>query len=282
MVKKAKVESKAASENKGAATRGRDRSPAYPFISLKTAIERVAAFDKYFGRHAGPADKAGLAWGMKEKSSQAYQTLAALKYFGLIEYTGTGKDRAASLSSEARNYLRAQQEGIRREILKRCALKPRQISAYWTKWGADRPPDPICLDELVLKAAYTQSAAETFLAVYDETVAYSGLANSDKAGDTDDDTGEIHDADENPGELKPPPPLKGHEQTKMQPDQGKQPDVKPLASRQDVYNFADGGHVILQWPEGMSKESYAEFEDWIELQLRKIARASGVVPKAKK
>ncbi|APV49014.1 hypothetical protein BWI17_04550 [Betaproteobacteria bacterium GR16-43] len=46
--------------------------------------------------------------------------------------------------------------------------------------------------------------------------------------------------------------------------------------KQDVYNFADGGSVILQWPEGMSKESFEEFQDWIELQLRKIKRASGL------
>ena len=44
-------------------TRGklRDRSPSYPFIPLKTAIERLEAFEKYFGRHPAPFKKAGLA-----------------------------------------------------------------------------------------------------------------------------------------------------------------------------------------------------------------------------
>jgi len=32
----------------------------------------------------------------------------------------------------------------------------------------------------------------------------------------------------------------------------------------------------------MSKESFEEFEDWIELQLRKIARASGAPRPEKK
>lgn len=45
--------------------------------------------------------------------------------------------------------------------------------------------------------------------------------------------------------------------------------------KQDVYNFADGGQVILQWPEGMSPESFEEFKDWIALELRKISRAVG-------
>lgn len=63
---------------------------------------------------------------------------------------------------------------------------------YWQRWGADRPIDAICLDQLVLKDEFTQSAAQTFLRVYDETVAFAGLRNGDKvsvldAGDEEGD-----------------------------------------------------------------------------------------------
>jgi hypothetical protein len=44
--------------------------------------------------------------------------------------------------------------------------------------------------------------------------------------------------------------------------------------------LGEEGQVILQWPEKMSQESYDEFVDWIELQLRKIARLSGVKQKS--
>lgn len=37
----------------------------------------------------------------------------------------------------------------------------------------------MCLDQLVLKGGFTQSAADTFLKVYDATVGYAGLADSD-------------------------------------------------------------------------------------------------------
>lgn len=53
-----------------------------------------------------------------------------------------------------------------------------------------------------------------------------------------------------------------------------QSDPKTHVFRQDVYNFANGGSAILQWPEGMSKEDFEEFKSWIDLQLRKLARAS--------
>ena len=49
----------------------KDRSPSFPFIPLKLAIERLEAFEKHFGRHPTPANRVGAAWGLKEQSSQA-------------------------------------------------------------------------------------------------------------------------------------------------------------------------------------------------------------------
>jgi len=45
---------------------------------------------------------------------------------------------------------------------------------------------------------------------------------------------------------------------------------------QDVYTLAGEGRVPLQWPEKISQASYDESSDWIELQLKKIARINGL------
>lgn len=164
----------------------RDRSPAFPFISLKVAVERLADFDTNFGRHPTPAGKSALAWGMKEGSSQAIQTLAAMKYFGLIEYEGSGAARKALISEDARNYLRAQQEHIKKELLKKFALNPKEMSKFWGLWGKDRPHDAVCLDKLVIESGYNETYAPRFLKVYDETIAYAGLTPSDKVQSVDD------------------------------------------------------------------------------------------------
>ena len=167
--------------DKGAAVKAkRDRSPAFPFIPLQAAIKRLASFEDYFRRHPAPAKQVGLAWGMKGYTSQAQQTMAALKYFGLVEYQGSGESLTASISEDARTYLRAQQESIKKDVLKRVALKPKNIAKYFALWGADRPPDPVCLDQLILKDAFTEPAAKTFLSVYDDTIAFAGLRDSDK------------------------------------------------------------------------------------------------------
>lgn len=155
----------------------KDRSPSFPIVPLPIALQRLAAFEQTFGRHPAPADKVGLAWGMTEKSSKAYQVLAALKSFGLIAYQGSSRDRKASLTEEARTYLRAQQEKLKQEIVQKLARKPKTIENFWHIWGADRPPDAVCLDDLVLKHGFTETAAKTFLKVYDETIRFAQLSN---------------------------------------------------------------------------------------------------------
>ncbi|MFZ0604638.1 MAG: hypothetical protein WAN05_25310 [Roseiarcus sp.] len=158
----------------------RERSPSFPFISLKVAVGRLTAFEDYFKRHPAPANKAGLAWSMKGESSQSAQTLAALKAFGFVEYSGSGDSLQASVTEEGRSFLRAQQESTKISILKRAALRPKSIAKYWQMWNADRPPDPVCLDELILRGAFTDGAAKLFLSVYDETIAFARLSDSDK------------------------------------------------------------------------------------------------------
>jgi hypothetical protein len=184
----------------------RGRSPSFPFISLGTAVERLIAFEEYFKRHPAPADKVGLAWEMKADSSQALQTVAALKAFGLVEVQRPPDGSALIVvSDDGRTYLRAQQESIKAQVLRRAAVRPKLISSYWHKWGADRPPDPVCLDDLVLKGNFTEDGAGKFLKVYDQTIALAGLAETDK-NEAEEPSSEGLDDGENDAKQEPPPP----------------------------------------------------------------------------
>jgi len=159
----------------------RDRSPSFPFIPLKAALDRLVEFDAVFPRQEPPADRVYLAWKMKGDTSQAQQTLAAVKAFGLVDYKGGGPKRPVVLTEDGRTYLRAQQDSVKQDVAKRVALKPKWIAYFWKEWGANRVPDPIRLDALVLTHKFAGSAAPRFLKVYDETIAYAGLSDSDKS-----------------------------------------------------------------------------------------------------
>jgi len=160
-------------------TAPKERSPSYPFIPLDTALQRLAAFEQTFGRHPTPAAKSGLAWGMKEKSSQAAQVLAALKAFDLVRYEGGGEGRLVHLTDEARTYLRAQQDSVKKQVVRDLALRPKLLHQFWKIWGQKRPIDAVCLDALILNHRFTDSAARNFLKVYDATIAFAGLSDSD-------------------------------------------------------------------------------------------------------
>lgn len=175
--------------------KSKERSPSFPFIPLEAAVLRMASFDAKFGRHGAPANKVGLAWDMKETSSQADQTLAALRSFGLVVYKGNGPGREVTLSEEGRNYLRAQQDSVKEQILKVCALRPKIMRQFWAMWGPDRPIDPVALDTLILQHNFSENGARSFLRVYDATVSFAKLSTGDKPSVTDPD-----------GEEEPPPP----------------------------------------------------------------------------
>jgi hypothetical protein len=240
----------------------RERSPSFPFISLKTAIARLTEFDQKFGRQEPPADRVYLAWGMKGDTSQAQQTVAALKAFGLVDYKGTGAKRPIALSEDGRTYLRAQQESVRKEILKRLAVKPRWVAHFFPIWGTARGPDEVCLDTLVLQHKFNENSAPNFLRVYDETISYAGLADSDKVSPA---PGAEEPGDD--GGIDPPPP--------PPPPPGQQGKVKLMEGERIVFTEeTDPQNYVKLIASGAIDGSLLEaIEDYVKRQRKRLKGA---------
>ncbi len=187
-------------ENKDEVTKGkRDRSPAFPVIPLKEALERFRELDKFSNGHPVPVKKAAIAWEMAENSSQSNRTLAALKYFGLIDYEGSGDNRSAITTAEGKNFLRALRDETKQEMVKTFALAPKEIKKFWDLWGKVRPHDDICREKLIFDHKYNEKAAPQFLRVYDQTIDYAGLSDSDKI-DAENDNESFDDTNSESGE----------------------------------------------------------------------------------
>jgi hypothetical protein len=157
----------------------RNRSPAYPNIALKTALVRVVELEAYCKGNPVRPETIGNAWGIKGRA-YIYRTVAALRYFGLVEYQGTAKDRWIALSENGRRYVRAQGMEEKAIVVKAIALRPRNIAKFWDLWGVNRPSENECLDDLVVKFGFTRNGARTFLRVYDETIALFAEAETDR------------------------------------------------------------------------------------------------------
>jgi hypothetical protein len=161
----------------------KERSPSFPFIPLKKAIERAQAMFTAHRRNQTRPSAVSDTWGYSPSSSGFMQTIAALKAYGLIDDIGRGEDRRVQLSDLAIRILTDAREGARETATKDAALKPKMFMEYSVIWFPDRPSDAHCLSELTLDRGFTQEAAKLFLRVFDENMSFALHGSPDKTND---------------------------------------------------------------------------------------------------
>lgn len=193
------------------------RSPAYPAISLKAALDKAKLLDDAVGKYAAPMPVAFKAWGFSEKSSGGREVRASLRYFGLIEIEGDGDAGKVKLTNDAQRVLHDNREDQteKRSIIRRLALNPIVHKKIFEAY-----PDGIKSEETVkhflsFEEKYNRSVVGEIVAEFKETAAFAGLFQPDSMAVKSNDP-VIKDAqpgtgvtppqeDENP----PPPPLQG-------------------------------------------------------------------------
>ena len=85
------------------------RGPRHPFFDLPKAIELAKRMMKYTGRPGVAPTEVIIteAWGYSPKSSSGTKSVAALRYFGLIEDTRDKHGKAIKLTERALTILYA-------------------------------------------------------------------------------------------------------------------------------------------------------------------------------
>jgi hypothetical protein len=264
----------------------RERSPGFPCIPLKAAIDRLTSYSEKFGRHSTPIAKVSSVWNMAPKGSQSIQTIAALKYYGLINDEGLGDKRQIQISNDGQVYLRARQDEIKKKLLQKFALNPKEINKYWLKWGDDRPHNEVCLDTLTLgeetEVKYNDRGAHLFLKVYDETIEFAELSKYDKIESVESG---LEEQEEEFIEREPDnmtaTAFKSN-QTIAQP-QSVVKNVPVYQSEWDESALILEGKVLLKFPTSeISEESCTDLEDWfknITTRLKRIAKSKANTPK---
>jgi len=203
-----------------------ERSPSFPFIPMKKAVERAEALYASHKREAARLVAVAPTWGYRAKSSGLLQTVAALKQFGLVEDLGSGEDRKIQITDLARRILADNRPGAREKAIKEAAALPKVIAEYLPKWVPERPSDAHCISELHLDRGFTADSARAFLRIFDETVAYAGLAEDA------DSCEEVHEEDSEPvGPLPPKMPVARND---LFNDVFQRPGPKPLSERLEI------------------------------------------------
>jgi hypothetical protein len=160
----------------------RQRSPAYPFINLKVALDRAKEFYDKEKRNASSVSVAVTHWGYAQKSSGGIQTIAALKAFGLMKDSGSGDGRSVQLTDEALRILLDQRERSteRATLVKSAGLLPHIHSALWKRWGRDNmPSDANFRHELLFTYKFNEDSIDAFIRQYKATISFAELNSSD-------------------------------------------------------------------------------------------------------
>ena len=243
----------------------RHRNPSFPYIALRIAEERVQKLiDAGFERHPARFENVVIALGYPVKSSAGLQTIAALKAFGLISDTGKGASRKIEVTNLAKRLLKDKRPGVREELLRESALTPSIIREHFEVWGPHRPPDSECLSELTLEEGFNDEGAKKFLNVYDSTLNYAKVSDSNQiADDGMEDNVELED-----GEIQ-----ENNNQDEYRHVIKVIPRRKHSVELNEDVSTIGSSQAILKWPNRLTQEDYEEFEIWLDLIKRKAKRA---------
>ncbi|WP_027665619.1 hypothetical protein [Rhizobium leguminosarum] len=167
-------------ENQTGGGTKKERGPSFPFIGLEKAVERTRELYAKAKRFEVRLSDAAADWKYGAKSSGAFQTAAALLAFGLIEDSGSGEARKLRVSDLGRRIMLDERPGMREKHMAEAALKPKLIAEFAERWADGRPDDSHAISDLKFEHGFTDESAPRFLRVFDETIRFTILEDTDK------------------------------------------------------------------------------------------------------
>jgi hypothetical protein len=238
----------------------KERSPNFPFVSLETALNRAQELYDKERRGSAPFAVVANHWGYSEASSSAIQLVGALRAYGLLDDEDKGAARRLKLSDTVlRILLDTRPDSSDRNQLKRDAAKrPTIFADIYERWPNSIPSDSNLRHYLIFDRKFSEDAAKKASSIFFANESFTNSYSSDNISSDNKTVSEVIDVMATELTL---------DKTQLTPQV-----AQTVGFRQDIFSL-DEGPVVLRWPEKLSAESYEDFEDWIQLQLRKIKRS---------
>jgi len=292
----------------------RHRSPNYPTVGLKEAVERLKKFMAIDGRAGASAELAAKHIGFATAHGLAYSVLSALKKFDLV----TDKDGRVVPTQRAIEITSLPETDERRaKAIRQAALLPPIYSELVEQYKATGLPSDETLEgELKAYKGFNPNVVKEFINSFRETLEFAGLSDfsvlgSEMKAETDKPKPQIGDYVqwEHNGILGLPEAkrlvrlsddskfgfVEGYETnglpiTEIIPAEPPSPRV-PLSSLLKAPDLGRNlktqgtkmrqdvfslaeGEAIIHWPTPLSADSISDLEDWLDLVKRKIKRSA--------
>jgi hypothetical protein len=159
---------KNAPEDDASERKGRERSPNYPSIGFRSALDLTRKLYDAEKRNPMPRELAAKHLGYGGLNGRSKMVLSALRKFGLVDATADDRMR---LSDDAYALMIMPPEDAQRgEVIRRLALRPQIYQDLLAEYQDGLPSDANLRTNLVLRKKFTEQAADAFIEAFRETM----------------------------------------------------------------------------------------------------------------
>lgn len=239
----------------------RTRSPSYPVIDLKAALEKAGQLYPH-GKHPLDLDTIAEQWDYKPGASTVNRVVAALKKYDLIEEVeDDGDDRLLKLTGLAEDILidpdletKEAQDAIRE-----AAIAPLLHAVLWDRWGKNVPAEAEIRRHLIKDRKFNDRYVDRAIQVYLDSIAFAGLKKDDKM------EGGIEGNDED--QEMPDAALQASQGPKKQPAYTDQPDQTAGKWNGPVISFdlPRGNRVEIRLRSKLTPQEFEKLKKIFEL-----------------
>jgi len=239
------------------------RSPNYPLVNLSTALNLARKLYENDGRNKISKEALASHLGHDGLSGPALGKIGALRAYGLVE--GNGDENR--ISEDAITALMAPDESEdKMQAMRRMAYRPglfREISKDFTT-----PPSDSNLRYWLVKRGFSPDGAAKAAKTYLSTVALVTVSEAEYGYHPSTSEEEEAMLAQEPSRLVQPSTSKLF---------GGYGDHLKAGFRQEIVTL-DQGEVTITFPENLSKESFEDLEDHLQIFLRKMKRRINAKP----
>lgn len=159
----------------------RTRSPNFPGVSLRVAVEKTDELYREIGTHQMHLTTAAKTWKYSIKSSGLTKLVGALGAYGLIEIEGSKDARRIQVSKDGERIV--EKAPGHESLLQKAAIRPKLFEKIMTKHSqkGQLPPDDVLRENLRWddEIAFNKETIDRFIANLKDTIAYSKLELGD-------------------------------------------------------------------------------------------------------
>lgn len=156
----------------------RVRSPGYPMIDLKEAIEKVKVLWEKDKTNSIPREVAAEHLGYGSSGGYSGRVLAALKHFDLISI----KEGDIILTERAIDLaLHSPSDKVYQDIVKNIALNPSTYEDIFNFYNGSLPSDSTLKVKLIKEYKFNADKVDRFISNFRSTIDFAGLTNKEEA-----------------------------------------------------------------------------------------------------